>query len=45
MTTDIEITPSPGEKARVKPHSGTFVVHEESRVHLGEPVKDEHSAF
>ncbi len=45
MTTDIEITLSPGKKAWVTPHSGTFVVHEESRVHLGEPVKDEYSAL
>lgn len=44
MTTDIEITLSPGKKAWVTPHSGPFVVHEESRVHLGEPVKDEYSA-
>lgn len=27
MTTDIEITLSPGKKAWVTPHSGTFVVH------------------
>lgn len=45
MTTDIEITLSPWKKALVTPHSGTFVVHEESRVHLGEPVKDEYSAL
>lgn len=44
MTTDIEITSSPGKKAWVTSHSGTFVVHEESRVHSGEPVKDEYSA-
>lgn len=45
MTTDIEITLSPGKKAWVTSHSGTFVVHEESRVHSGEPVKDEYSAI
>lgn len=45
MTTDIEITLSPGKKAWVTPHSDTFVVHEESRVHLGEPVKDEYSVL
>lgn len=45
MTTDIEITLSLGKKAWATPHSGTFVVHEESRVHLGEPVKDEYSAL
>lgn len=27
------------------PHSGTFVVHEERRVHSGELVKDEYSAL
>lgn len=31
------------KKARVTPHSGTFVAHEESRAHSDEPVKDEYS--